>query len=382
MARDQHRRKATNPTDVSDVAVKRQTHAPLDAKNARLFPAVSPDTPPPEPSRWRYVVLLLAFLAVVVSFAAKTQLVRFAGSFSLMALALLTYARMSPKRALRQRGVLLDDARLFFRTNQDEPRCVVSLREPFGLTLVKSPERDRIVAVWSSQDGLFYVGTSLDKPARRTLGSLFDRAFTVLGDDAALEALGPDGQHLELSPTDFASLVLAVEEIDPACQRRLVLSDARGAPFRLDGRELVVGERKFDLEAPLEWRPFVFQEALGQSVTVYQGTSIRQGGSETVLVSLLPSFVPFEVRDSGQFDRTMLRDLRLVQAGPEDPPPRDARVAIDRLFVLPVRSALDTAPRANRRRDGPNYRTDVSQSWKTSFVSQCGPLFFVLKAQA
>ncbi len=349
MARDHHRQKAANLTEVSDVASKRSEHPPLDTKNARLFPAVSPEKTPSPPTRWRYVVLALAFLSVVVSFAAETPFVRFAVSFGLMALALFTYARIAPKSSGRQRGVLLDDARLFFRTDQDEPQRVVSLREPFGLTLVKSPERDRIVAVWSSPDGLFYVGTSLDKPARRTLGTLFDRAFTVLGDDAALEAIGPDGQHLELSPSDFAELVLAVEEIDPACHRRLVLSDARGAPFRLDARELVAGERKFDLEAPLEWRPFVFQEALGQSVTVYQGTSIRQGGSETVLVSLLPSFVPFEVRDSGQFDRTMLRDLRLVQAGPEDPPPRDARVAIDRLFVLPVRSALDTAPRANRR---------------------------------
>lgn len=343
MARDHHRQQAANPTDVSDV------DGHVSAKKARLFPATSPDVPAPRPSRLRYAAWPLALLAIFVAITAESSLVRFVVPVALMALAIALYSRSSSKRSGRRRGVLLDEARLFFRTDRDEPRCVVSLRNPFGLTLVKSPERDRIVAVWSSQDGLFYVGTSLDKPARRTLGSLFDRAFTVLGDDAALEAIGPDGKALELSPTDFASLVVAVEEIDPACQRRLVLSDARGAPFRLDGRELLVGERKFDLEAPLEWRPFVFQEALGQSVTVYQGTSIRQGGSEAVLVSLLPSFVPFEVRDSGQFDRAMLRDLRLVQAGPEDPPPRDARVAIDRLFVLPVRSALDTAPRANRR---------------------------------
>jgi len=286
---------------------------------------------------------------VLVALAVKTPLVRFAVPIGLMALAIASYSASRAKRSSRRRGVVLDDARLFFQGDEEAPRSVVSLHDRFGLTLVKSPERDRIVAVWSSRDGLFYVGASLDKSGRRTLGPLFERAFTVLGDDAALQAIGPDGKALELAAADFAALILAVEEIDPACQRRLVLSDARGAPFTLDGRELVVGERRFDLEAPLEWRPFVFQEALGQSVTVYQGTSIRQGGTAPLLVSLLPSFVPFEVRDSGQFDRAMLRDLRLVQASPEDPPPRDARVAIDRLFVLPVRSALDTAPHANRR---------------------------------
>lgn len=365
MARNHHRQGAANPAEKSGFEAKgvdspsfvpkgngssSVTGNRLDAptKRARLFSAVSPDAPPPRRARLRYAALPLMLLAVLIVVTAKTPLVRFAVPVGLVLLAFVLRSRSGTKESSR-RGVLLDGSRLFFQADDEAPRCVVALQDRFGLTLVKSPERDRIVAVWSSREGLFYVGTSLDKSGRRTLGALVDRAFTVLGDDAALEAIGPDGKALELAPEDFSALVLAVDEIDPACQHRLVLSDARGAPFTLDGRELVVGDRRFDLEAPLEWRPFVFQEALGQSVTIYQGTSIRQGGSEAVLVSLLPSFVPFEVRDAAQFDRAMLRDLRLVQAGPEDPPPRDARVAIDRLFVLPVRSALDTAPNANRR---------------------------------
>lgn len=335
MAREHHRR---FPTDAPD---------DVPGKHATSFPAVSPDTPPPRPPRSRYGVLPIVLLSVFFAVTAKNALIRFAVPIVLMALAIVLYNRLS-RRTIRTRGVVIDGARLWFQ-GDDEPRYVVSLDQPFGLTLIKSLDRDRIVAVWSFPEGLFYVGTSLDKAARKSLGPIVDRAFTVLGDDAAFEAIGPDGQPLELAPADFATLILATEELDPLCLRRLVLSDARGAPFRLDEHELVVGGRKFDLEAPLEWRSFVFQEALGQCVTVYQGTSIRQGGRETVLVSLLPSFVPFEVRDSGQFDRAMLRDLRLVQAIHEDPPPRDARVAIDRLFVLPVRSALDTAPRASRR---------------------------------
>jgi hypothetical protein len=38
-----------------------------------------------------------------------------------------------------------------------------------------------------------------------------------------------------------------------------------------------------------------------------------------------------------------------MQASPEAPPPSEQRVAIDRLFMLPVRSALDRAPRASHQ---------------------------------
>lgn len=360
MAGDENREEAANPADESTMDASSRSSegfssgtngavTNVPSKRARFFSAVSADAPAPPRSPLRHAVLPLVIAALVVAMAATNPLVRFAVPVILMALAIAIRSRSRLRRSGRRRGVALDGSHLFFQPDHEAPRTVASLRDPFGLTLVKSPERDRLVAVWSSQDGLFYVGTSLEKAGRRTLGAFVDRAFTVLGDDAALEAIGPDGRPLDLDSADFASLVLAVEEIDPACQQRLVLSDARGAPFTLDGRVLVAGERRFDLEAPLEWRPFVFEEAFGQSVTVYQGTSIRQGGTEAVLVSLLPSFVPFDVRDAGPFDRATLRDLRLVQAAPDDPPPRDARVAIDRLFVLPVRSALDMAPHASRR---------------------------------
>jgi hypothetical protein len=38
-----------------------------------------------------------------------------------------------------------------------------------------------------------------------------------------------------------------------------------------------------------------------------------------------------------------------MQASPEQPPPSDQRVAIERLFMLPLRSALDRAPRASHQ---------------------------------
>jgi hypothetical protein len=88
-----------------------------------------------------------------------------------------------------------------------------------------------------------------------------------------------------------------------------------------------VGDRVFDLAAPIEWRGIVFQEGLGQAIAVYQGTWIRQGSSEIVLVSLLPSIMSAGaqgITENGSLaglDRSVLRDLRLMQAVPEEPPP-------------------------------------------------------------
>jgi hypothetical protein len=45
---------------------------------------------------------------------------------------------------------------------------------------------------------------------------------------------------------------------------------------------------------------------------------------------------------------SVAHDLRLTQAVAGEPPPRDSRHAIDRVFMLPLRRALDRAPRAAR----------------------------------
>lgn len=143
--------------------------------------------------------------------------------------------------------------------------------------------------------------------------------------------------------------------------------DARGAPLVLNGgerRELRVGDRVLDLSAPIEWRGIVFQEGLGQAIAVYQGTWIRQGSTEIVLVSLLPSLMSAGaqgIAENGSLaglDRSVLRDLRLMQAVPEEPPPVEQRVAIDRLFMLPVRYALDRAPRPSKHSMGRAQRQD------------------------
>jgi hypothetical protein len=257
----------------------------------------------------------------------------------------------SDPRAAGCRGLELDVERLAFHAGAAPSGTLLVFDAPFGVTLLSTPRRDRMIALLSSASGTFYVGAAFDAASRRAFAPLLDRAHTIVGEDAGLEAIGPDGEPLVLAPDDLAALLDALVEQSSSCLERFVLTDARGASLTLDSRHLCVGDCAVDLDAPLEWKPIVFQEAFGQAIAVYQGTWIRQSGAEVVLVSLLPPLGPAPGLDLdlGSLDRGVLRDLRLMQASPEPPPPNEQRVAIDRLFMLPVRSALDRAPRASHQ---------------------------------
>jgi len=254
----------------------------------------------------------------------------------------------APQRAAR--AVRLDGERLLFESRRTA-YTLIELEAPFGVTLLASPRRERAVALLSSAAGTFYLGASFDAEARRAFAPLLDRAYTVAADDACLEAVGPDGEPLLFTAEDLDALTDALAARSPTCGDRFVLTDARGASLTLDGRVLSVGDRAVDLTAPLEWRSIVFQEAFGSAVAVYQGTWVRQGGTELVLVALLPALgpPPGADLDLSTVDRAVLRDLRLMQASPEQPPPAEQRVAIERPFMLPLRSALDRAPRASHQ---------------------------------
>ena len=125
----------------------------------------------------------------------------------------------------------------------------------------------------------------------------------------------------------------------------------------LDRAELRVGPQRFDLTAPLEWRAFLFQELGAHAASVCQATWVRQGDVEVVLVASVASEgaqvreTDASVRAAGEgavVRRSLARDVRLMQAAAGEPPPRELRRAIDRIFMLPLRRALDRAPRASR----------------------------------
>lgn len=322
----------------------------------RWFPPAGAELlPAPPPARTPIAAASLLAVAALLALAVPITAVRVALPIVLLTAAAVLLGRgrnapsSAPEAPRPARSIRLDDAELTFEGR--EPVTLLAFEDPFGVTLLATPRRDRVIALLTSSRGTYYLGAELDEAARRAHAPMLDRALTVTTDDAGLEAIGPDGEALILAPEQLAAVVAALVEKSPACLDRFVLTDARGAPLALDGRHLSVGDRAVDLTAPLEWRPLVFQEAFGSAVAVYQGTWVRQGGTELVLVSLLPSIgpPPGADLDLATVDRAVLRDLRLMQALPEQPPPAEQRVAIERLFMLPLRSALDRAPRAAHR---------------------------------
>ena len=232
-----------------------------------------------------------------------------------------------------------------------EDTQLLDLAAPFGTTLLCNRGRDRLLLAITSRSGSFVVGGAVSPVERKVVAALAARASVISSDESALDAIGPDGLSITLTGVELQELVRLLERIDPTSTNRVLLSDPSGAPLELHDGELVVRGHQFDLRRPIEWRPIFFQESFGQALALYQGTWIRQGSSEVVLVSLLPPSLldphPSDLEPAGfpELDIPAMRDQRLMQATAGAPPPKDQRVAVDGLYMLPLRVALDQAPR-------------------------------------
>jgi len=240
----------------------------------------------------------------------------------------------------------------------------------FGMTLLSDPVRGRLALAVTATGRAVYFSARVSADERHAYRGLLSHASTVSDDDAVLDAVGPDGDPLELKLRDMKILIDTLLQTDALALDRCFLSDTHGAPVVLDNHGLQIGRKDFDLRAPLEWRAMLFQEPFGAvmpvsdresqakppgGVMIYQATWVRQGHSEAVLVALIPSISSVAVPPSPaagevpEVASAVLRDLRLMQASPEPPPPAELRVAIERMFMLRLRAALDRAPRASHK---------------------------------
>jgi hypothetical protein len=239
--------------------------------------------------------------------------------------------------------------------------------EPFGVTVLSDHARERVLLAFTTASQTRFVGVRVESGAADRLLA----AAATLADSDALSVHG--GDDASLSERDALTLLDLVRQRVPQALRRILLSGARGERIVLDERELRVEwsqdgtsdrapssealrpRRSFDLAAPLEWRGFSFHEAAGPVGTLYQATWVRQGPTEVVLVAQMPPEIArYGVGLGGNVDRSaVLRDLRLMQSLPGEPPPRDLRLAIERVFMLSLRQALDAAPRKTWSPDRP-----------------------------
>jgi len=202
---------------------------------------------------------------------------------------------------------------------------------PFGVSVLSNAARTRALLVFTTPLATRFLWLRLETGRDADLArDLLERAITV--PDVDLDLATGATPDLLLGAGAGRTLLAALEERAPHALQRLYLSDARGTPVAVERDRLVIGEVTFDLTAPVEWRVSTFYDGAPGVSTLYQATAVKQGPNEVFLVCCASAELASWVM--GRAEGT--------------PPPREGRVAIDRLFMTPLRAALELAPRVPR----------------------------------
>jgi hypothetical protein len=262
----------------------------------------------------------------------------------LVTLAVVAFAveRRRLRRFPKKPGAFLtiDAQRILRARGECGGSCIARWDEPFGVTVLANPPRSRALFAFTSRECTRFVAVRVDTPADADAArEVFEHAVSVTDSDLDV-ALGATGGSL--SGASAATLMAEIRKRSPTSVGRIYLFDSGGGSVALDEQELRVRDKVIDLTDALEWRSFTFHETGAGAITLYQATWARQGATELVLVCPIPA------------------ELSLWGLGPSPgpPPAREHRVAIDRLFMIPLRNALEHAPRVSRAgvppRQGPH----------------------------
>jgi len=299
----------------------------------------------------------LVLLAIATAVGPWPHAVAACAAGALVAAAAIASRILGRRRQPPHGWLVVDDAGLR-RVDRGAETTLLEWDEPFGLTVLASADRATLLIALTSPRATRYLPATVRNAEDASAApTVLERATTAAASDLRAD------DESALSATDAERLLAEMERRCPASLERVYLSDATGEAVVLDRTELRVGPRRIDLTAPLEWRSSLFQERGAHAASVCQATWIRQGDVELVLVAPLPADgawmgdADVAVRAAGGgavAKRGVARDLRLIQASASEAPPRDARHAIDRVFMLPLRRALDRAPRSSRVAGSPS----------------------------
>jgi len=310
------------------------------------------------------VVLVASFsltVGVALPFVVREPLALIAalGLVGLVAVAAVAavLTRRRARRRSRSGSGLVVDARGLSIVRDLDARLLVPFSSAFGVTLLTSARRDRVVVAFTSPHRTVCVGAESGSVSRAH-ASLLHHAVALPTEDLRLACLLPDGEPLELEARALWNLIDVIRGTHPVALQRCYLTDARGEQIAVEGSTVRAGPRTFDLSAPFEWRVSRFREHAGPMDTCFEATWLRQDHDEIAFVSLVRGDERTSLHDVlaepvARGDPSLVRDARLASARLGPPPPRHARVAIDRLFMLPLRRVLDqaAAPRSGRISD-------------------------------
>jgi hypothetical protein len=291
--------------------------------------------PSPEPGPLR-AALLLGLVVVLLGAAWLVPgplVLRAIASVAIFLGALFALSRRRARSPVAI-GWVCVDADGIVRRDDAGARSIATWSEPFGLTVLANEARGRAILAFTTPTQTRYIHVRMAPEAALHAGAgapgeviddggVLARAVTVADGDLQGDA------RVALGMNDAGRVVRTVAAKCPGAFDRIYLSDSSGGGVTLDGGVLRVGERSFDLAAPLEWRGFMFHESGASVATIYQGTWVKQAGVEVVLVAPMPAEASPPAAGSAA-------------------PPRELRVAVERLFMVPLRRALDRAPRVSR----------------------------------
>jgi hypothetical protein len=291
--------------------------------------------PAPAPTgRWGLATTewLLAALAIVVVPAPASVVLRACALAIVTLVAALSLLSRRRRSEITVSGWIIVDEEGVAREHDGALTRFTSPDATFGVVLLSNEARDLGVVAITTESATRYI------PVRAATDDDRVHAHALFVRPPALTEV--DVRHVTrddagaLSAADASLLVSAIRARDPSALERIVLSDPRGALVVLEGNELRAGDRVIDLTTPLEWRAFLFVESAGAVASVVQATWVRQAGVEVVLVA-----------DAAR-EANHPRGARVSH--PDAPPPIESRIAIERLFMAPLRHALECAPRASR----------------------------------
>jgi hypothetical protein len=278
-------------------------------------------------------------LAVALALGPGSQAVRALASIVILAVGAVLH-RFLAGRVNEPRGWLLVDDRGVRRLEGSKETRLADWADGVGATVLARADRAVLVVALTTPTATRFVPVRVVDPADRAgAPTLFERAATAAESDLRVD------EATSLCAVDAERLLQAIASRAPGALDRVHLVDAAGEPVVLDRAELRVGTGRVDLAAPLEWRAFAYQELGAQSAWLCQATWVRQGDVEVFLVAPMPA------------DASSMRsapDARLLPSGRGEPPPRELRRAVDHIFMLPLRRALDRAPRISRVPSAPS----------------------------
>lgn len=252
-------------------------------------------------------------------------------SMATVVLALIGFAGAA-KDAIGER--IEADAAGVHRITHGEKKTLVEGDEG-GICVLVNCARSRGVVVFSSETHTRYIGFELHGARLQDRTLILENAAICA--DLELEELA---HSHPLQSSEVADLLTYLKIRYPHAYGRLCSRTPAGERIALSRHTIEIGEHSFDLHAPIQWKAGTFFEWMGSLTRLFQATTLRQGDRSVAFVCAMPTELSV-----GPDPKLVASDLALVQA-PTQAAPRGQKIALERLYMLHLRTILAGAPLA------------------------------------